>query len=106
MFQNMTTYTTSQFRDHLADVFAQVVGGEEVVLVLGRGRRAKKIKLTQLDTHTQKKSESKTAFQSKHSNIQAVLQSPEFQKFKPPKELMEAQNVEDFVMSDYLQSKF
>lgn len=99
----MTAITTTEFRQNLSDVIAKVIAGQEVVLVLGRGKKAKKIRLSKLQDDTQKYAKKVTKI--KHPHIQKFLDSHDYKKFKPSKEILDSQKLSDYAMDDYLKSK-
>ncbi len=74
----MQTYTTSYFRENLSEIVSQVSLGESAILILGRGKKAKKIKLTPLDNSKPKKQ--KTSVQKLIEDL-----SPEIENSKNKK---------------------
>jgi hypothetical protein len=91
----MLTLTTTQFRQNLAEVFSKVLAGQEVELILGRGKKAKKIKLT-----NQTNSQSGGDKISKHSNIQKFISSPNFKNFQADAKIMKTDEVSKFLLED------
>jgi hypothetical protein len=91
----MLTLTTTQFRQNLAEVFSKVLAGQEVELILGRGKKAKKIKLT-----NQTNSQSGDDSISKHSNIHKFISSPNFKNYKTDKIIMKTEKVSKFLLDD------
>jgi hypothetical protein len=93
----MLTLTTTQFRQNLAEVFGKVLAGQEVELILGRGKKAKKIMLTNPTT-----AQSVSDTSSKHSNIHKFISSPNFKNFETDKKIMKAEKVSKFLLDNKL----
>lgn len=91
----MLTLTTTQFRQNLAEVFSKVLAGQEVELILGRGKKAKKIMLTN-PANNQLGGEENI----KHSNIQKFINSPDFKNFQADKKIMKTEKVSKFLLED------
>ena len=51
----MTIITTTNLRENMADIFEAVQAGQEIVVRFGRGKNAKLVCLSLLDTATQSK---------------------------------------------------
>jgi antitoxin (DNA-binding transcriptional repressor) of toxin-antitoxin stability system len=91
----MTSVTTSQFRENLAEIVNQVVKGQEVILVMGN----KKIKLTNIQEPTQDGDP-----QTRHKNIKHIFTKIKDRKTsKDP--IKTVQKPSEYLMQDYLNSE-
>jgi|694.fasta_scaffold18514_9 hypothetical protein len=79
------TISTTYFREHLADVISRVAdGGEEIILVFGKGKKSKKVTLSPTISKAPKK---------KKSSMKEFFESDYFKNFQPSPEL---QNAKDY----------
>jgi hypothetical protein len=85
---NMTTITSTQLRSNLAEIVDKVDSGEDVIMVFGKGKGAKKIRLS--STQPPKKG----AFED-------FLNSPAYKSFKPSKELQNHPNLKQYYKDNY-----
>jgi PHD/YefM family antitoxin component YafN of YafNO toxin-antitoxin module len=95
------TISTTYFREHLAEVITQVAdGGQEVILVFGKGKNAKKISLNEVNTvkEASKKQNSLLQF-SKSDYFKNHKVNPKYQEAKNFKEIMDKYyDLNDFVV--------
>jgi hypothetical protein len=101
--------TTTDFRQNLATIVHNVLAGDDFVLVLGRGPRAKKIKLSIFsDTLGTSSSTAPTAkvASSKHKKISQFLNSKKYKNFTPSNELIKSKNIQTLLSEEILKEKY
>ncbi|MEI6728051.1 MAG: hypothetical protein WCK98_00215 [bacterium] len=100
--------TTTDFRQNLATIVHNVLAGDDFVLVLGRGPRAKKIKLSVFsDTQgTSSTAPTPNAASSKHNKISRFLNSKKYKNFTPTDELIKSKNIQSLLSEEILKEKY
>jgi PHD/YefM family antitoxin component YafN of YafNO toxin-antitoxin module len=85
------TISTTYFRENLAEVIAKVFAGEKVIMVFGKGKKAKQILLSNIKPETESFSDRLKKFEK----------SEYFNNFKASKDIMEYKNLKDYMKKTY-----
>ncbi len=92
----MTFITSTELRANLAEIVDKVDSGEEVIMVFGKGKGAKKIRLS---SDKNCKNNPKTRFDD-------FLNDPRYKNLKISKELREHPNLKEYYKENYYKDKF
>jgi hypothetical protein len=107
------TISSTEFRERLSEIVDLVDSGTDFIFVLGRGKRAKKIKLVSTKSSgrflKQPLPVSNTLsirLTRKHKNIDTFINSKHYKDFRPNSELINADNLKNSLTVDYLKDKY
>ena len=100
--------TTTDFRQNLATIVHNVLAGDEFVLVLGRGLRAKKIKLSIFldEPELYQNAPGLKINSQKHKKISQFLNSKNYKNFRPTSELLQSKNIQNLLSEEILKDKY
>jgi hypothetical protein len=92
----MTVITSTQLRANLAQIVDKVDSGKEVIMVFGKGKGAKKIKVV---SENNSKNNPKTRFDD-------FLNDPRYKSLKISKELKDNPDLKQYYKENYYKDKF